>query len=131
LTIPWADLKATFATLLRSTRLGFIAGILPGGGGSLGSFMASTAERSWVGSSGRFGKGEPGGVAAPEAGNTAAAGGAAIPILPLAVRGAGTPPVMRALLTTVDIPPHPLRFTEQPEVVWGLIARLLSANGVL
>jgi len=131
LTIPWGDLKATFGTMLRGTGLGFIAGILPGAGASLGSFMAYMAEKSWVGAKGNFGKGDPRGVAAPEAGNNAAAGGAMIPMLTLGVPGSGTTAVMLALLLTLNITPGPLLFREQPEVVWGLIASLFIANIVL
>lgn len=131
LTIPWGDLKATFGTMVRSTGLGFIAGILPGAGASLGSFMAYMAEKSWVGAKGNFGKGDPRGVAAPEAGNNAAAGGAMIPMLTLGVPGSGTTAVMLALLMTLNITPGPLLFKEQPEIVWGLIASLFIANIVL
>ncbi len=131
LTIPWRDLKATFGTMMRSTGLGFVAGVLPGAGASLGSFMAYMAEKSWVGAKGNFGKGDPRGVAAPEAGNNAAAGGAMVPMLTLGVPGSGTTAVMLALLMTLNITPGPLLFKEQPEIVWGLIASLFIANIVL
>jgi putative tricarboxylic transport membrane protein len=131
LTIPWRDLKTTFPSMMRGTGLGFIAGILPGAGASLGSFMAYMAEKSWVGAKGKFGKGDPRGVAAPEAGNNAAAGGAMIPMLTLGVPGSGTTAVMLALLMTLNITPGPLLFKEQPEIVWGLIASLFIANVVL
>lgn len=131
ISIPWGDLKATFGTMLRGTGLGFVAGVLPGAGASLGSFMAYMAEKSWVGSKGKFGKGDPRGIAAPEAGNNAAAGGAMIPMLTLGVPGSGTTAVMLALLMTLNITPGPLLFKEQPEIVWGLIASLFIANIVL
>lgn len=131
MTVPWAELKASFGTMLRGTGLGFVAGVLPGAGASLGSFMAYMAEKSWVGAGGRFGKGDPRGVAAPEAGNNAAAGGAMVPMLTLGVPGSGTTAVMLALLMTLDITPGPLLFKEQPQVVWGLIASLFIANIVL
>ncbi|MBK8439203.1 MAG: tripartite tricarboxylate transporter permease [Rhodobacter sp.] len=130
-TIPWADLKATTGTMLRGTGIGFVAGVLPGAGASLGSFMAYMAEKSFIGSKGNFGKGDPRGVAAPEAGNNAAAGGAMIPMLTLGVPGSGTTAVMLALLMTLNITPGPLLFAEQPEIVWGLIASLFIANIVL
>lgn len=131
LTIPWGDLKATFGTMMRGTGLGFVAGVLPGAGASLGSFMAYMAEKSYVGAKGNFGKGDPRGVAAPEAGNNAAAGGAMVPMLTLGVPGSGTTAVMLALLMTLNITPGPLLFKEQPEIVWGLIASLFIANIVL
>jgi putative tricarboxylic transport membrane protein len=130
-TVPIKDLIATSGAMLRGSGIGFVAGILPGAGASLGSFLAYMAEKSIAGPSGRFGKGDPRGVAAPEAGNNAAAGGALIPMLTLGVPGSGTTAVLLALLMTLNIQPGPTLFADNPEVVWGLIASLLIANVVL
>lgn len=130
-TIPWKDIKDTKWTMLRSSVLGFVAGILPGAGASLGSFLAYMSEKSIAGEKGGFGTGVPKGVAAPEAGNNAAAGGALVPMLTLGVPGSGTTAVLLALLMTLNITPGPTLFTEKPDVVWGLIASLLIANVVL
>lgn len=130
-TIPWKDIFDTKWTMLRSSAVGFIAGILPGAGASLGSFLAYMTEKSIAGKDGGFGTGVPKGVAAPEAGNNAAAGGALVPMLTLGVPGSGTTAVLLALLMTLNITPGPTLFTDRPEVVWGLIASLLIANVVL
>ena len=129
--IPWKDIFDCKWTMLRSSGVGFIAGILPGAGASLGSFMAYMAEKSIAGEKGGFGTGVPKGIAAPEAGNNAAAGGALVPMLTLGVPGSGTTAVLLALLMTLNITPGPTLFTDRPEVVWGLIASLLIANFVL
>ncbi|MCA2013316.1 tripartite tricarboxylate transporter permease [Cereibacter sphaeroides] len=129
--VPWRELKRTSGAMLRGTGIGFVAGILPGAGASLGSFLAYVAEASVAKDKKAFGKGEPRGVAAPEAGNNAAAGGALIPMLTLGVPGSGTTAVLLALLLTLNITPGPTLFIERPEVVWGLIASLLIANIVL
>jgi putative tricarboxylic transport membrane protein len=130
-TIPIRDIINTRWTMLRSTIIGFIAGLLPGAGASLGSFLAYMSEKAVTPDKTNFGKGDPRGVAAPEAGNNAAAGGALVPMLTLGVPGSGTTAVLLALLMTLNITPGPLLFTERPEVVWGLIASLLIANFVL
>ena len=130
-TIPWKEIWSTKWTMLRASGLGFIAGILPGAGASLGSFMAYMAEKSIAGKDGGFGTGVAKGVVAPEAGNNASAGGALIPMLTLGVPGSGTTAVLLALLMTLNITPGPTLFTDKPEVVWGLIASLLIANFVL
>ncbi len=129
--IPWKDIVHTRWTMLRSSILGFIAGILPGAGASLGSFLAYMSEKSIAGKDGGFGTGVAKGVAAPEAGNNSAAGGALVPMLTLGVPGSGTTAVLLALLMTLNITPGPTLFTDRPEVVWGLIASLLIANVVL
>ena len=131
ITIPWRDIAHSFKAMLRATVIGFFAGVLPGAGASLGSFLAYMAEKSIAKDKDTFGKGNPRGVAAPEAGNNAAAGGALVPMLTLGVPGSGTTAVLLALLLTLNITPGPLLFEERPEVVWGLIASLLIANFVL
>jgi len=131
ITIPVKDIMRCKWTMLRATVIGFIAGILPGAGASLGSFMAYSAEKSIVKDNSQFGKGDPRGIAAPEAGNNAAAGGALVPMLTLGVPGSGTTAVLLALLLTLNITPGPLLFAERPDVVWTLIASLLIANIVL
>jgi putative tricarboxylic transport membrane protein len=130
-TAPWWMIKQSIGTMLRSTGLGFIAGVLPGAGASLGSFISYTVEKRISDKTGTFGKGDPRGVAAPEAGNNAAAGGALIPMLSLGVPGSGTTAVLLAMLLTLNITPGPLLFQNNPDVVWGLIAALFIANVML
>ena len=129
--IPWKYIKQTVPTMLRASGVGFVAGVLPGAGASLGSFLAYMTEKSIAGEKGGFGTGVPKGIAAPEAGNNAAAGGALVPMLTLGVPGSGTTAVLLALLMTLNITPGPTLFRDNPDVVWGLIASLLIANVVL
>ncbi len=130
-TIPVKDIIASTGTMLRSSVVGFVAGVLPGAGASLGSFLAYMSEKAIAGEKGGFGTGVPRGVAAPEAGNNSAAGGALVPMLTLGVPGSGTTAVLLALLMTLNITPGPTLFTERADLVWGLIASLLIANVVL
>jgi len=96
--------------------------------------MWTTLRSSVIGFSdkeGTFGKGDPRGVAAPEAGNNSASGGALIPMLSLGVPGSGTTAVMLAMLISLNVQPGPLLFERQPELVWGLVASLYLANVTL
>ncbi len=127
----WSILKQCTPTMLRTSFLGFIAGVLPGAGASLGSFISYSMEKRLVDKEGTFGTGDPRGVAAPEAGNNAAAGGALVPMLALGVPGSGTTAVLLAVLLALNITPGPLLFAQQPDVVWGLIAALFIANFML
>ena len=130
-TPSWKMLKGTGGTMARSTVLGFLAGVLPGAGASLGSFIAYSVEKRLVDRKGTFGTGDPRGVAAPEAGNNAAAGGALVPMLALGVPGSGTTAVLLAMLLALNITPGPLLFQQNPDVVWGLIAALFIGNFML
>ena len=128
---PLSMIKETSGAMGRGTVLGFIAGVLPGAGASLGSFIAYALEKKVSNKNDTFGKGDPRGVAAPEAGNNAAAGGALVPMLALGVPGSGTTAVLLAMLLALDIQPGPLLFTKNPDVVWGLIAALFIGNFML
>ncbi len=130
-TAPWSLIRHCAPTMARGTGLGFIAGVLPGAGASLGSFLAYAFEKQISDKEKTFGKGDPRGVAAPEAGNNAAAGGALVPMLALGVPGSGTTAVLLAVLLSLNITPGPLLFTQKPDIVWGLIAALFIANLML
>lgn len=127
----WKMLKSCIPTMGRTTVLGFIAGVLPGAGASLGSFISYSVEKRIVDREGTFGTGDPRGVAAPETGNNAAAGGALVPMLALGVPGSGTTAVLLAVLLSLNITPGPLLFQNNPDVVWGLIAALFIGNFML
>lgn len=128
----WSMVKSCIPTMARGTGIGFVAGVLPGAGASLGSFLAYSLEKNAVDREGKtFGKGDPRGVAGPEAGNNAASGGALVPMLALGVPGSGTTAVLLAVLLQLNITPGPLLFQNNPDVVWGLIAALFIANFML
>ncbi|MDG4648697.1 tripartite tricarboxylate transporter permease [Roseibacterium sp. SDUM158017] len=124
----WSAIWPTRWAMLRGSAVGFVAGVLPGAGASLGSFMAYVAEKQTSNKRGTFGKGDPRGVAAPESGNNAASGGALIPMLSLGVPGSGTTAVLLAMLISLNVQPGPLLFERQPDLVWGLVASLYMAN---
>ena len=129
-TASWRELWSMPASL-RGSFWGFVSGILPGAGASLGSYLAYVFEKRYSNKDDTFGKGDPRGIAAPEAGNNAAAGGAMIPMLTLGVPGSGTTAVLLAMLIGLNIQPGPLLFERQPDVVWGLIASLYIGNVIL
>lgn len=118
-------------TTLRSSFVGFFVGILPGAGATIASAITWMMEKKISGDEESFGKGNIRGVAAPEAANNASACGSFIPMLTLGVPGSGTTAVMMGALTLYNITPGPAMFTEQPDIVWGLIAALLIANVML
>lgn len=118
-------------TILRSSILGFFSGILPGSGATVASAMAYTTERKMAKDNAKFGKGDLRGLAAPESANNAAACGSFVPMLTLGVPGSGTTAVMMGALLMYNITPGPQLFTEQPVLVWSLIASLMVGNIIL
>lgn len=131
LKLSWADIRNILPTTFRGGVIGFISGVLPGAGASLGSFISYTLEKKIIGDKGAFGTGDPKGVAAPEAGNNGAANGALVPMLTLGVPGSGTTAVLLAMLISLNITPGPMMFTQHADVVWGVIAALLIGNVLL
>jgi putative tricarboxylic transport membrane protein len=93
--------------------------------------MTYAMEKRIAGAGGRFGEGDIRGVAAPEAANNASAAGSFVPMLTLGVPGSGTTAVMVGALALYNITPGPALFTENPTLVWGLIASLFVANLML
>ncbi len=69
ITLSFKEIVSTIPTQLRGGILGFISGVLPGAGASLGSFISYTLEKQVIGTKGKFGEGDIRGVVAPEAGN--------------------------------------------------------------
>jgi putative tricarboxylic transport membrane protein len=117
--------------ILRGSVLGFLLGILPGGGAILASFLSYGIEKKLSKEPERFGKGAIEGVAGPETANNAAAGGALIPLLSL-----GIPPnvVMAMLFSAMVIhgmQPGPLLMKTSPDLFWGLVASMYMGNVLL
>ena len=125
------ELAYTWWGTLRSSVVGFAVGVLPGAGATIASAMTYSMEKSLTDKEGTFGKGDIRGVAAPEAANNSAATGSFVPMLTLGVPGSGTTAVMMGALSLYNITPGPALFTQQPDLVWGLIASLFLANVIL
>jgi putative tricarboxylic transport membrane protein len=126
-----ADWWACRFTIPRATVLGFFVGVLPGAGSTLASILSYLVEKKASRHPERFGTGVIEGVAAPEAANNAASGGAMVPLLTLGVPGSATTAVMLGALTLYGLRPGPLLFEKNPDVVWGLIASMYIGNAML
>ncbi|NLI92608.1 MAG: tripartite tricarboxylate transporter permease [Peptococcaceae bacterium] len=125
------DLKDSAMPILRGSLIGFFKGIVPGSGATLASFLAYLVEKKVSKNKENFGKGAIEGVAAPEAANNAAAGGAMIPLLTLGIPGTGTTAVLMGALIMYNITPGPLLFQDHPQMAWGLIASMIVGNFML
>lgn len=125
------ELAQTWWGTVRSSVVGFVVGILPGAGATIASAMTYAMEKRLTDTEGTFGKGDIRGVAAPEAANNSAATGSFVPMLTLGIPGSGTTAVMVGALSLYNITPGPALFTQQPDLVWGLIASLFLANIIL
>lgn len=108
--------------------LGFFVGILPAAGATPGSLMSYGVTKMVSKNPKSFGKGNPDGVAAPEAANNSASTGAMLPMLTLGIPGSPTTAVLLGGMVIWGLTPGPRLFTDQPEFVWPLIGSFYIAN---
>lgn len=117
--------------ILRGSLIGFVLGILPGGGAVISTFVAYAVEKKISKHPERFGQGAIEGVAAPESANNAAAGGSLIPLLSLGIPPNPIMAIFFSALIIHGIQPGPLLIKQHPDLFWGLVASLYLGNALL
>jgi putative tricarboxylic transport membrane protein len=125
------DWASSWGAILRGSLLGFLLGILPGGGAIIASFTAYALEKKISKHPEQFGSGAIEGVASPESANNAATGGAFIPALALGIPSNVVMVVILGALMVHGIQPGPLLMKEKPELFWGVITSMYVGNGML
>lgn len=125
------DWRRSRAPIARGSLVGFIAGILPGSGGTLASLLSYSVETKVGKRRDKLGTGIIEGVAAPESANNAAATGAMVPMLTLGIPGSGTTAVLLGGLLLYGIQPGPLLINDHPDIFWGLVASMYVGNVLL
>ncbi|GAA3546551.1 tripartite tricarboxylate transporter permease [Nonomuraea rosea] len=125
------DLGQAKGAIGRGSLIGFILGVLPGGGATLASLAAYALEKRRAKQPERFGKGAVEGVAAPETANNAAATSSFIPLLTLGIPANATMALMFGALLIQGIQPGPQLVTEHPDVFWGVINSMYIGNILL
>jgi len=125
------DWKKSAGPIARGSVMGFLLGVLPGGGALISSFLSYTVEKKLSKHPEEFGRGAIEGVAGPETANNAATGGAFVPLLAL-----GIPPnvVMAMLLGALmihNVTPGPMLISKHPEIFWGTISSMYMGNVML
>ncbi|QFU90417.1 tripartite tricarboxylate transporter permease [Amycolatopsis sp. YIM 10] len=125
------DLKQSSGAIGRGSVLGFVLGILPGGGATLSSLAAYAIEKRRAKDPSRFGKGAVEGVAAPESANNAAATSSFIPLLTLGIPANATMAVIFGALLIQGVTPGPQLVSEEPELFWGVINSMYLGNILL
>lgn len=122
------DVNEMKGPVTRQSFLGFLLGVLPGAGATIASFIAYVTEKRIAKRPEEFGKGSIKGLAAPEAANNAATGGAFVPLLSLGIPGSGTTAVLLGAFLVLGVQPGPLLVQDNPEVFWGIIASMYIGN---
>jgi putative tricarboxylic transport membrane protein len=118
-------------TLIKSSIIGSLVGVLPGAGASTAAFVSyATAKRT-----GRFrkniGQGEGEGIVASESANNAVTGGALVPTLALGIPGDPVTAVMMSALIIHGIQPGTRLFVDTPELIYSCFVALIVINIVM
>ncbi|MDQ3351538.1 MAG: tripartite tricarboxylate transporter permease [Actinomycetota bacterium] len=125
------DFRRSRVAIAQSSVVGFFIGVIPGAGSTVASFISYTIAKRFSKTPERFGHGAIEGVAAPEAANNSETGGALIPLFTLGIPGSSSTAIMLGALVLFGLNPGPLLFTENPEVVWPIIASMYLGNVAL
>lgn len=126
--VSLSTLRKTWRSMLSGSVIGTLLGILPGVGGNIACWVARDYARARSGRPEDFGKGEPNGVAAPEAANNATVGGALVPMLALGVPGSPTTAIMMGALVMHGLHPGPQLFDEAPTLVYAILFGVIIAS---
>jgi putative tricarboxylic transport membrane protein len=125
---PLRDFWRMRWTILRSTGVGTLIGVLPGAGATVAAFVGYGVEKQLSKHREQFGTGVLEGVAAPETANNASTGGAMIPLLALGIPGSGATAVMLAAFLLHGIQPGPLLFSRNLDIVYTIFAGGIITN---
>lgn len=122
------EIRLVAPTLVRSSVIGILVGIVPGAGADIGAWVSYNEARRTARDPGAFGRGSLVGIAAAEAGNNAVTGGSLVPLLTLGIPGSATAAVLLGALVLHGLVPGPTLFREQAAVVYPVLWGFLVAN---
>ena len=115
---------------VRSSMVGVGIGSIPVVGNTTSAFLSYKLAKDFSKHPETFGKGEPDGVIASEAANSACTGGALIPMLALGIPGDPVVAVVMGGLLIQGLSPGPALFFTHPEALTGIFAAFLI-GGIL
>jgi len=125
------EIRSVLKTIFKSALMGTFIGSIPGTGCDVAAFVTYGEAKRSSKHPEKFGTGILEGVAAPEAGNNAATGGAMIPMLTLGVPGDAVTAVLLGALTIHGLQPGPLLFRDHLDVIYPIFAGMIMAQFIL
>ncbi|RKL63587.1 hypothetical protein DXT63_06165 [Thermoanaerobacteraceae bacterium SP2] len=126
--LTWSELKSIWRTIVRSSIIGVLIGILPGAGGDIASWLSYNEAKRFSKTPEKFGKGHIEGVAASEAANNAVTGGALIPLLTLGIPGSSATAIFLGGLLIQGLQPGHELFTKHAKITYAVIVGFFIAN---
>jgi putative tricarboxylic transport membrane protein len=111
--------------------MGFLLGVLPGGGALVSSFVSYAVEKKISKTPEKFGKGAIAGVAGPETANNSATGGAFVPLLTLGIPSNVVMALLLGALLIHGVQPGPMLLQNHPDLFWGVVTSMYVGNCML
>jgi len=126
-----SEIVSTLKTMIKSAVMGTFIGSIPGTGCDVAAFVTYGEAKRSSKHPEKFGTGILEGVAAPEAGNNGATGGAMIPMLTLGVPGDAVTAVLLGALTIHGLQPGPMLFKDHLDIIYPIFAGMIMAQFIL
>jgi len=126
-----SEARRSVLPIARGTFVGFLVGLLPGGGATLSSFLSYAIEKKMSKNPTEFGHGAVEGLAGPEAANNAGTMGAFVPLLCMGIPANAITAMLLGAFMIHGVAPGPMLIERQPEVFWGIIASMYIGNILL
>lgn len=116
-------------TVLRSSTIGTLLGVVPGAGATITSFICYGTERQYGPRRAKLGTGIPEGIVAPQIGSTASVAGHMIPMLLLGIPGSAATAVILAAFLLHGVQPGPMLLTNPAshDVVYTIFASMFAS----
>lgn len=125
---PWNIFKKLIPTICRSSVVGAFIGFVPAAGASIASWLNYSMAKKFSKNPEEFGNGSLEGIAASEAGNNAACGGALIPLFTLGIPGSSATAIMFGGLLMHGLIPGNALFTTQAKSTYAIFLGFLASN---
>jgi putative tricarboxylic transport membrane protein len=125
------DWKDSSWPIARGSVLGFLIGLIPGGSGTIASFISYAMEKRLARDPATFGRGDIRGVAGPETANNAAAQGNFIPLLTMGIPCNAVIAILIGALMIHGVIPGPRLLVDHPQVFWGVVGSMYTGNVML
>ncbi|QQM29804.1 tripartite tricarboxylate transporter permease [Martelella lutilitoris] len=126
--VTLSELLANKYVAIRAWAIGTVIGAIPGLGSATAGFLSYSVTKQQAKDPESFGKGDPRGIAASEAANSAVVGANLIPLLTLGIPGNIAAALLVSAFIIHGVQPGPLLFEEQGRLIYGLFGAMLIAN---
>ena len=127
----WSDIVPYYWTVVKSSVIGIVIGVIPGTGGSIASFIAYDESKRSSKEPEKYGKESLEGIAASESANNGVTAATLIPTLTLGIPGNTVAAIFLGALLIHGLTPGPQLFVNQGGLMYTIMVSFILANIVM